>query len=167
MSILALINQRATSPEWTIGFLGVIALAGYGIWGFVRWLLSGPVSPDPWDEQVTAEVAKEEATPLCHRCLLPHEVSADFCSHCGATVGQYTNWLPYPYLFSVGHTLRIGTIGNFRHSPLTIGGFLLLGLAEYALFSPIYWFVFLRNLSRQPSAQPSESPLPPSPPGHG
>jgi hypothetical protein len=151
------IIQASTTGEDALFLLAVAVLAGCGVWAVIRRLLSGPVSPDPWDEQVAVEVSSEEATPLCHRCLLPHHPNVDFCSDCGAAVGQYTNWLPFPYLFSVGHLLRIGTAGDFKHSPLTIGGFLMLGLAEYSLFFPVYWVVFLRNLFHQPSTQPPES----------
>jgi hypothetical protein len=75
-------------------------------------------------------------------------------------VGQYTNWLPFPYLFSVGHALRIGTSGEFRRSPLTVIGFMLFGLAEYALFVPIYWIVFLHKLlvRRLPEGDSDQSP---------
>jgi hypothetical protein len=66
--------------------------------------------------------------------------------------------LPFPYLFSIGHTLRIGTDGRFKRSPLTITGFLLVGLAEYALFAPVYWFVFLKRLLHPPPADPPNQP---------
>jgi hypothetical protein len=157
--------QGSTSGEDALFFLVIAALAACGVWASIRWLLSGPVSPDPWDEQVGVEVSKEETLPLCHRCLLPHDPSVDFCSNCGVAVGQYTNWLPYPYLFSIGHTVRIGTTGDFKHSPLTVGGFLALGLANYSLFFPVYWFVFLRNLFHQSPAQPPEAPASPLSPG--
>jgi hypothetical protein len=86
----------------------------------------------------------------------------DFCSACGAAVGRYTNWLPYPYLFSVGHVLRIGTSGDFKQSALTITGFLFLGLVEYTVFAPIYWFMLARGINHHGrfSARqlPEESP---------
>src|SRR2546425_9247349 len=129
MTVFAQINRGASNPEMTLGFLAICALAGYGIYPLIRWLLSGPSAPEPWGADIAAEIAKEEAIPLCHRCLSPHDPLADFCSNCGAPVGQYTNWLPYPYLFSIGHTLRMGTTGEFKHSPLTILGFILLELA--------------------------------------
>ena len=140
---------QLNSPELTVGFLGIAALSCLGIWAAVRWLLRGPVRPDPWDEQIAAQIARDETTALCHRCLCPHDSSIDFCPECGAAVGQYTNWLPFPYLFSLGHTLRIGTTGEFRHSRLIICGFMLLGLAEYMMLAPVYWLMFFRNLSRQ------------------
>jgi hypothetical protein len=147
------------SPESITAIWALLGLGACGIWLFIRWLKDGPVTPDPWDHDVTEALQEEEASPLCHRCLLPHNDRANFCATCGAPVGAYTNWLPYPYLFSIGHTMRIGTSGEFRRSPLTITGFFLLGLAEYAIFAPVYWFVFIRRLCRPlpPGMQDAES----------
>jgi hypothetical protein len=156
--LASLAGGGAQSPEMIIGSLAVVVLVCFGIWRFVHWLMDGPPGPDPWDQQVAEELRQDDATPLCHRCLTPHDQRTDFCPQCGAPVGDYTNWLPYPYLFSVGHTLRIGTTGEYRHSPLTVSGFFLLAVAEYTLFAPIYWFVVLRGLRR---------PLPPPMPDQG
>ena len=144
--LLAQVESGVWDPEAMIGFLGILGLAVAVVWAFVRGLLAGAAKPDPWDSETAAAIAKADATPLCHRCLSPNDPGADFCAECGATIGQYTNWLPYPYIFSLGHTLRIGTAGEFKRSPTTILGFLLLTLAEYSIFVPFYWFVFLRHL---------------------
>lgn len=146
------------SPETTIGFVGALALAVAAIYGFMRWFLSGPAQPDPWDAQIADAISEPGVQPLCHRCLTPNDPEADFCSECGATIGQYTNWLPYPYIFSLGHTLRIGTAGEFRRSPLTVFGFLLLPLAEYAIFAPIYWIIFLLHLPSRKTAGNAGTP---------
>lgn len=122
--------------------LALIVFGGCGIWLFVRWVKASPANPDPWDKQVTVDLDEEAATPLCHRCLSPHDNLTNFCRECGAPVGTYTNWLPFPYLFSIGHTMRIGTSGEYRRTALTVFGFLLLSVAEYAFFAPIYWFMF-------------------------
>lgn len=158
---LGQISHGSNTPETQVGMVVVVALCCCGIWAFIRWLLGGPESPDPWDETVTAEIEKESATPLCHRCLMPHDSSADFCPECGATVGAYTNWLPYPYLFSIGHTLRIGTNGDFKRSPLTVIGFFAFSLAEYSLFAPIYWAIFLLNLQKPQHGESVQDQSPP------
>jgi len=155
-----IVHAQIGQGELTVGLIGLVAVAACGIWGLARWLVSGPASPEPWDDQIAAAVEGENALPLCHLCLTQQNGSADFCSECGAPVGQYTNWLPYPYLFSIGHTLRIGTTENFKRSPLIILGFILFALAEYMLFAPVYWFLFLRNLFRQRRLPPSESHIP-------
>jgi hypothetical protein len=160
MNLIAVVSGRTNDPEGTVVLLALFGLLVYGVWGLIRWLREGPSRPEPWGDQVAAEIADDLAPALCHRCLTPHDASADFCPECGAAVGPYTNWLPYPQLFSIGHTLRIGTAGSFKHSALTIVGFFLFGLVEYALFAPVYWFVFLRNLSREQQAEPVAEPGP-------
>jgi hypothetical protein len=156
-------------PELIVGSLGVLVLSCYGIWALIRWVTTGPSTPDPWDSQVEADLTKDDATPLCHRCITPHDSLVHFCSNCGAAVGDYTNLLPYPYLFSIGDALRIGTSGNFKRSPLTIAGFILLSFAEYSIFAPFYWLRFARNLSQpaeinptpeQQSSEPAPGKLP-------
>ena len=161
MNLIAQLNQVGSDAgALRIGYLAVAALSCYGLWAFIRWFLSGPIRPDPWEDRVAAEIANDETTPLCHRCLVPNEPLANFCSQCGAPVGEYTNWLPYPCLFSIGHTLRLGTSGEFKHSPLTITGFFLFSFAEYAVFAPIYWFSLLWGLfhQRQPSSSIEQQP---------
>ncbi len=141
----------------TVLMLAVTVVGCIGLWRFAHWLLDGPPPPEPWDEQVSAAMAQDEATPVCCRCLEPHPSSADFCPTCGAPVGTYTNLLPFPYLFSLGDLLRVGTSGEFHRTPLTIAGFVLLGLAEYTVFAPYYWFMFLRNLNRPTPASAAPS----------
>lgn len=161
MITLGQISQPA-NPATQVGIWAVAGLCCYGIWVLLRRLLTGPTSPDPWDETVAAEIEKDGVMPLCHRCLTPHDSSANFCPACGAAVGQYTNWLPYPYVFSVGHTLRIGTSGEFKRSPLTIIGFFVFSLLEYTLFAPIYWVMFLLTLRKsrpQPAGHDSPAPV--------
>lgn len=152
---------QAYGPERLVGYL---AITGLGCFLFVRffvWLLKGPREPDPWGEQIAAELAEGNCTPVCHRCLTPHDPLVNFCPKCGAAVGEYTNLLPFPHLFSVGHGLRIGTSGGFKRSPLIVGGFILLAIAEYAVFAPVYWVMLFRNISEQ---QHTEAPAGPEPP---
>lgn len=158
MIILGQIGPGANSPEMQFGVWAAGGLCAYGIWTLARRLFGGPKSPDPWDETVAAEIECESATPLCHRCLTPHHPSANFCPDCGATVGEFTNWLPYPYLFSIGHTLRIGTSGEFKRSRLTVMGFLLFSVVEYALFAPVYWILFLARLPKTRQQQSADGP---------
>ncbi|HWW00167.1 MAG TPA: hypothetical protein VNZ64_10770 [Candidatus Acidoferrum sp.] len=158
MIIFAQLNQGVDNPEWKGSILAVVFLSGPGIYAFVRWLLDGPRSADPWDKEVERGLESDEAVPLCHRCLTPHSPTADFCPQCGATVGQYTNWLPYSYIFSVGDTLRLGTAGQFHRTTLTVLGFILFALAKYAVFAPLYWILlFQRRSSRPPPPLPAQS----------
>jgi len=156
-------NYSTEGPEMGVG-VGIAILLCLGLWRLIHWLFDGPQRSDPWSDEVATEIAKDDAVPLCHRCLSPHDSLVDFCPDCGAPVGPYTNWLPYPYLFSIGHTLRIGASGDFRRSPLTIAGFFCLGIAEYAPFAPVYWFILLKGLSSHRPASPSSDPPPREPP---
>lgn len=147
----------ANEPESLIAFLAILGLACLGIWALVRKIRSVPLTPDPWDNLAETEIADGNALPLCHRCLTAHDDSLDFCPKCGAAVGQYTNWLPYPYLFSMGHMLRIGTSGKFKKTPLNILGFVLLACAEYMIFAPVYWMLLFLKITPEP--KPDSDPL--------
>ena len=156
MTSFGQIGSGASDPEKLVAVLAIFGLLSVAVWKWAKRLIQSRPPPDPWDETIAAEVANDEAVPLCHRCLAPHGSSADFCPGCGTPVGQYTNWLPYPQLFSVGHVLRAGTNGDFKRTPLTILGFMLFSLVEYTLFVPIYWIVFLRKIF---GPQPPSNPL--------
>src|SRR5262245_9608844 len=149
-------NQLSDSERLTV-LVGILVLFAYVLWVLTRRLLTGPRQPDPWGDEITAELETGEGTPLCHHCLAEHDSSADFCPQCGAAVGLYTNYLPFPRLFSVGHTFRIGTNENFKRSFVTVGGFFFLSVFEYGIFFPVYWFRLIQNLSRARA-------LPPDPP---
>lgn len=153
-ALLSQVNVVTTSPELLVAFLGACVICLAALWSVYRWLTSGPLSPDPWDADTAAALNDDSARPICHRCLSENDPEADFCAHCGATIGQYTNWLPYPYIFSLGHTLRIGSSGEYRRSPWLVLGFILLSAGEYVLFAPIYWFMLLRGLLHKPSPEP-------------
>lgn len=159
MCIFAETVGGLASPERRAAFLGIAFLAGCGLWAFARSIFKAPRQPDPWDQQVATELDQDDCTPLCHHCLTPHDRMKDFCSNCGAAVGPYTNFLPFPYLFSIGHGLRIGTSERFRRSPLILAGFVLLSVAEYAVFAPVYWFKLAKNLN-QISTEPQIIPPP-------
>ncbi|MDB6054204.1 MAG: hypothetical protein JWN25_1727 [Verrucomicrobiales bacterium] len=164
MTVLAQINSGAIEPEKLIAVLATVGLLGFAAWRIVKWLIQVQPAPDPWDAQTAADIAKDDAVPLCYHCLCPHSEATHFCSECGTTVGQYTNWLPFPQLFSIGHLFRIGTSGNYKYSVLTILGFWYFALAKYTIFAPIYWVMFLRNIHLRnrstllPVRAPEETP---------
>jgi hypothetical protein len=158
------LTGQTSDVERLVGLLAVLGLVCYFVVRCLKSVLNRPLPPDPWDEQVSADLAEGNGTPICHRCLTPHDPLQNFCADCGAPVGKYTHWLPYPYLFALGHTLRIGTSGTFRRSPLTIAGFIILSLAEYAVFAPVYWLRFFLNSSNEPASHSPESETPGSKP---
>jgi hypothetical protein len=142
--------KQLNSAEQSTVLIGIVVVFTYAVWALTRRLAAGPREPDPWGDEITAELETGEGTPLCHHCLAEHDPSADFCPQCGAAVGLYTNLMPYPRLFSIGHTFRIGTNENFKRSIVTVGGFFVLSIFEYGIFFPVYWFRLIQNLSRIP-----------------
>lgn len=162
MTIFGQFSSGTIEPERLVAILAAAGLIGFALWRGIRWILETKPTPDPWDEMTAAELMQDEAVPLCHHCLSPHDTSIDFCRECGTPVGQYTNWLPFPQLFSIGHVLRTGTNGDFKRTPLTVLGFMLFSFEQYALFAPIYWIIFLRTILGQHRQPPSKEP-PPAP----
>ncbi len=132
--------------------LGLLVLLGVVLYSLVlllkRWA-RGTRPPDPWDAETSTRLEDPALPVLCHRCLVPNDPNADFCENCGAAVGQYTNYFPPPCIFSLGHTLRLGTAGDFKRSPLTVCGYVLLALAAYKVFAPVYLYFFFRNMPKK------------------
>jgi hypothetical protein len=132
--------------------LGALVLFGLGGWVagrlFLAWFRKA-VKPDPWGAEVAAELATAAARPLCPRCLEPHAEADWFCRHCGAATGDYNNVNPYLYLFSLGEVLRRGTSEAFPRRGYTLLGFILISLAEYAVFAPVYWVMLALNWRHQ------------------
>jgi hypothetical protein len=115
---------------------------------FFLWVKEGPVTPDPWAKEDDDAVKQTDAVPLCPRCLSPQEEDCRFCAACGSATGLYNNWSPYLYIFSMGEVLRLGTGGSIQTNLVTVLGYLLLSVAQYTVFAPVYWFLFFRNLGR-------------------
>ena len=147
---------KASDREILVGIIAIIVFALYALVQLLKRLTSGPIAPDPWDAETTAKLEDANTRVLCHRCLVPNEPLADFCENCGAPVGKYTNYLPFPQVFSIGHALRVGTEGEYKRSPMAVLGYLLLALAEYTVFAPVYWYWLFRRMPRkEPSSPPA------------
>jgi len=137
------------SPETKVGILALAGLALVGCWRLFRWFLRSPSTPNPWDEKTEESIHQPDATPICTRCLEPHNPEAHFCSTCGAPVDPLVAFSPYLYVFAFGDMLRAGTSGRFKVNWVTIVGFLLLPIAFVPFMLVfVYWFFFLRNLQR-------------------
>ena len=137
---------RASDSEMLVGLIAIIVLTLYAFILLLKRITTGPVSPDPWDAEIAAKLEDANMQVLCHRCLVPNEPLADFCENCGAPVGKYTNYLPFPQVFSIGHALRVGTEGEYKRSPMAVLGYFLLALGEYTVFAPVYWYWLLRRM---------------------
>ncbi|MEI9864140.1 MAG: hypothetical protein WDN00_06230 [Limisphaerales bacterium] len=70
---------ETTDPNKIIAGLGVAILALGGLWRLGVWFRDAPVKPDPWSAEIEASLQREDATPVCHRCLNPHSNAAWFC----------------------------------------------------------------------------------------
>jgi hypothetical protein len=150
-----------TTPEETIGMLAILGLIVAAIIAFCRWVFAGPRTPDPWDAEIESAVEGEEAVPLCPHCLAPQEHNGWFCPECGSTTGQYVNYLPYVYLFSVGDAFRAGVQQRNPWTPALVVGYVLIAFAELSILAPVYClFLFLNrakisNLNRSAQGETS------------
>jgi hypothetical protein len=146
MFAIQAIIVRASDKEILVGVIAIVVFTLYALVQLLKRLTSGPIAPDPWDAETTAKLEDANTSVLCHHCLVPNEPLADFCENCGAPVGKYTNYLPFPQVFSIGHALRVGTAGEYKRSPIAVLGYFLLALGEYTVFAPVYWFWLLRRM---------------------
>lgn len=125
--------------------LGVGAVALYRVW---MWLRDAPYTPDPWGAEVGGALENPESLPVCPHCLTPQEHNGWFCPECGSTVGQYSNWLPAVYIFSIGDGFRRGITERIRSKLLIITGYVLVTLSYFLLLAPISWIFLFRNYRR-------------------
>lgn len=155
----------ASDPYQIIGGLGIAFLLLAGVWRLIAWVREAPVKPDPWDAEVEQKLSEPETAEVCPHCSTPQPPTAWFCRNCGKAVGPYNNLMPFVNVFSEGEVLRNGTSGRFRSRPFIIAGYLLLSLAAYSFFAPIFWFFLLANLRNHPEEQQSlQEPTQPGPP---
>ena len=141
------------SPEETVGAVAILGLFVAAIYTFCHWLLSCPRSPDPWGVEVEEAVEREEAVPVCPHCLAPQEHNGWFCPECGSTSGQYGNYLPNVYIFSIGDAVRSGVQRRSQWTPFLVTGYVLIAFAFFSILAPIYCLFLFINRSRISSLQ--------------
>jgi len=125
--------------------LGVGAVVLYRVW---LWLREAPYTPDPWGAEIGGALGDPDAVPVCPHGLTPQEHNGWFCPECGSTVGQYSNWLPAVYIFSIGEAFRRGVTEPMRNHLLIITGYVLVTLSYFSLLAPISWIFLFRNFRR-------------------
>jgi len=143
-----MVMPETSDPNLIVGELAIGGFVLVGLWRLIVWIRDAPSTPDPWSAEIEESLQQADATPICHRCLTPHQADARFCGHCGSAVGTYNNWMPYVDIFSQGEVFRNGVTDKLRVGPLTIIGYLIYSLGNYFIFAPIYWFFFFKNLKR-------------------
>jgi hypothetical protein len=136
------------SPEAEIGIFAIVGLVLFGCWRLARWFFGGKPGPNPWDEKTEESIQRPDATPLCRRCLEPHEESARYCPNCGLPVDSMVTLSPFHQMFALGDVLLTGTQRKFPVNWLTITGYVLLSVIQYLIFAPFYWFLLMRNVRR-------------------
>ena len=156
--------NNLTDSEKMVALAGIILVVVVTVVRCFQWFWDFTPRPDPWGPEVDAALDDPEVLPVCHHCSAPHAETARFCLECGAAVGDYNNWNPYHYIFSLGEVLRAGTFGKVQRSWFTVLGYFILSVGEYMIFAPIYWVLLAMNLASPPlppSNNPASSESPP------
>lgn len=125
----------------------------------VRQAFHPALPPDPWPVDLDRAVRSSDAVAVCPRCFTPVTPFHWFCPECACAVGGHNNWMSYLHIFSIGEVLRSGVGPHARFTVLTVPGYLVVGLAEYSLFAPLYYIRLAlnwRRVSQQPPPVPQE-----------
>jgi hypothetical protein len=122
MFVFGAIGRNLSQSEATVALIGLAILACAAVWLLIRWISAGPMSLDPWDDEVATELAREDCPQICHRCLTPQDPTSHFCTQCGAMVGTGTGLIPPLYLYAIGDVFRTGAEGTYRRSSWLIVG---------------------------------------------
>jgi hypothetical protein len=128
--------------EWKTRSLGAVIVSRVRAW----WKSFD--TPDPWPPELSDAVRAPDAVPVCHRCLTPCELPVYFCPSCGAAIGRYNNVLPFIKIFSLGEVFRSGVSPSARFTPLTVVGYVLVGLQEFWFLAPFYYVALILNYLR-------------------
>src|ERR1043166_1296711 len=145
--------------EKTVALLGILVICSGVIYRFVVWIMEAPQTIDPWDKEMDEAVNDQAAIPLCHHCLTPQEHNGWFCPECGATVGPYSNYLPYVNVFSQGEVLRTGVTEGIRRNWLITVGYVLVSLGMFVFFGALFGFFLFRNLRRNKALPLDPEPM--------
>jgi hypothetical protein len=108
---------------------------------------------DPWTREIDDAVHARDAVPLCVDCLCPLEGHHWFCPHCGFPAADCVMIMPYLQIFPVAEVLRRGVMGPPENGFAKKFGFVILSLAQYSVFAPIYWYWMARKAGGRPICQ--------------
>jgi len=128
--------------------LVILGMGGLVLGRILVWLMEAARTPDPWGAEIQAALDEPDAVPLCPHCLTLQEHNGWFCPECGSTVGQYSNYLPTVYMFSIGEALRAGVQQRNRWTPLVTAGYILVAFAELSLLAPFYCLFLFMNRAK-------------------
>lgn len=134
------------TPEETVLALVFVGLILAAVYGFFQWVFACPRTPDPWGADIEQAVEGEEAVAVCPHCLTPQEHNGWFCPECGSTSGQYGNFLPAVYIFSIEDAVRAVVEQRSPWTPLLVTGYVLIAFAYFSLLAPVYClFLFIQR----------------------
>jgi hypothetical protein len=105
--------------------------------------------PTPWSDEIQEGVQRPDAVQICHHCLTPQEHPGWFCQKCGAATGPYNNCMPFINVFSTGEVLRAGVDPKINLPRWVRPTYWLVGLFEFGIFTPFYWFRLFRAQKRR------------------
>lgn len=168
MSIVGFIGQSLSQSEAVVALIGSTVVICVTVWRLLGWIIASPTSPDPWNEEVAADLVRDDCPQICHQCLTPHDPSSHFCSHCGTMVGTFTCLIPPLYLYSIGDVFRAGAEGTYRRSSWLIVSCFLAAFV-YLFWIPfplgclaviVYWRKLFKNLPATRSLVADEDRLP-------
>jgi hypothetical protein len=151
-------DRMVPSKEQALVALVILGMLGVAIYRLVLWLTGAKRTADPWGDEIDKALDQDDAVPLCHHCFTPQQHNGWFCPECGATVGPYSNYLPFVYIFSQGEVLRAGVTERIRRSPLIVVGLMLLSVSMFALAAPFYWFFLFKHLREADPAAAEAAP---------
>ncbi|MDD5698972.1 MAG: hypothetical protein PHH77_10195 [Victivallaceae bacterium] len=67
-----------------------------------------PVSPDPWEPEISREQVNQLQQEVCVYCAAPVKAGQYYCSRCFNATGRYVPYLPFvniPFNYSIYQTL--------------------------------------------------------------
>jgi hypothetical protein len=132
--------------------LGAIVMA---VRQFVLWIRDAQPRPDPWGAELETALQNEDIPLTCPHCSATHTEADYFCPGCGKSVGVYSNYSPYLYIFTLGDIMRRGTGEPFRVNWLTIGGYIFMSLQYFSVLSlagGLFWLAELGKAAASTSA---------------
>lgn len=139
--------------------LAILILSGFALYLFIRWLRAPRQTSDPWGQDVEQTLQDPDAEPVCPHCLTPQHHNGWFCPECGSTVGQFSNYLPFVYPFSIGDAMRAGVTGGLWKRPIILTGYILIALGYFTILAPIYIaLLFIRIARNHELAAPTHEP---------
>jgi hypothetical protein len=128
--------------------LVILGIGGLALYRALIWLMEAERTPDPWGPEIEESLEKPDAIPVCPHCFTPQKHDGWFCPECGSTSGQYGNYLPAVYIFSIGQAVRGGVEQRKPWSPLLTAGYVLIALSHFSVLAPAYClFLFINRSS--------------------